>query len=63
MPTTRTTDQSPTWCRRSFLSDRTGTSTQTMGHALLIQFSGVPFDRTMTSFVSTAQKTRTAYHA
>ncbi|WP_416957853.1 hypothetical protein ACNKF0_09630 [Nocardioides sp. T5] len=34
-----------------------------MGHALLIQFSGVPFDRTMTSFVSTAQKTRTAYHA
>lgn len=39
-----------------FLSDSTGISAETMGNALLIQFPGLRFDRTVIPFISTVQE-------
>ncbi|MCW2867821.1 MAG: ppsR, partial [Marmoricola sp.] len=41
-----------------FLSDSTGISAETMGNALLIQFPGERFDRTVIPFISSVQEAR-----
>lgn len=41
-----------------FLSDSTGISAETMGNALLIQFSDLRFERTVIPFISTVQEAR-----
>ncbi len=41
-----------------FLSDSTGISAETMGNALLIQFPGQRFERTVIPFISSAQEAR-----
>ena len=39
-----------------FLSDSTGISAETMGNALLLQFPGLRFERTLVPFISTPQE-------
>jgi regulator of PEP synthase PpsR (kinase-PPPase family) len=41
-----------------FLSDSTGISAETMGNALLIQFPGLRFDRTVIPFISSVEEAR-----
>ena len=41
-----------------FLSDSTGISAETMGNALLIQFPGLRFERTVIPFISSAEEAR-----
>src|ERR1700710_2424660 len=41
-----------------FLSDSTGISAETMGNALLIQFPGLHFERTLIPFVTTVAEAR-----
>ncbi len=41
-----------------FLSDSTGISAETMGNALLIQFPGVRFERTLIPFIQTVEDAR-----
>jgi regulator of PEP synthase PpsR (kinase-PPPase family) len=43
-----------------FLSDSTGISAETMGNALLIQFPGVRFERTLIPFIQTVEDARRA---
>ena len=41
-----------------FLSDSTGISAETMGNALLIQFPGLRFERTLIPFITTVEEAR-----
>ena len=41
-----------------FLSDSTGISAETMGNALLIQFPGLRFERTLIPFISSVEEAR-----
>src|SRR5680860_1107023 len=41
-----------------FLSDSTGISAETMGNALLIQFPGLRFERTVIPFISSVKEAR-----
>lgn len=41
-----------------FISDSTGISVETMGNALLIQFPGAPFERTLIPFVRSVEEAR-----
>ncbi len=41
-----------------FLSDSTGISAETMGNALLIQFPGLRFERTLIPFITSAEEAR-----
>jgi len=41
-----------------FLSDSTGISAETMGNALLMQFPGTKYDRTLIPFITTAREAR-----
>lgn len=43
-----------------FLSDSTGISAETMGNALLIQFPGLRFERTLIPFIATEEDARAA---
>lgn len=43
-----------------FLSDSTGISAETMGNALLAQFPGIPFERTLIPFLRTPEEAREA---
>lgn len=43
-----------------FLSDSTGISAETMGNALLAQFPGIPFDRTLIPFLRTTAEAEEA---
>jgi hypothetical protein len=43
-----------------FLSDSTGISAETMGNALLLQFPGLVFDRTLIPFITTVEEARRA---
>jgi len=45
-----------------FVSDRTGITSETLGHALLTQFSSIKFEQHSLPFINTEDKARNAVH-